>query len=871
MAATERREISSRSGLTAAQVEDRVVRGAVNAIPKSPSRTTREIIRANVVTRFNILLSTLLVVILVAVREPADALFGFVMIMNALIGITQELRAKATLDRLAVLTTPQVTVVREGRSLEIPASGIVVDDLLAIRAGDQVPVDGIVVESTSLEIDESLLTGESDPLNKTAGDTCLSGSFVVAGAGVFVARRVGEEAYAAALAKEAKRFTLVRSELRSGIDWVLTGVTWAVGPVIVLLVWSSFRSKEVPFSLAETFDVEALSSAVAGAVGMVPQGLVLLTSIAFAVGVIRLGKRNVLVQELPAIEGLARVDTVCFDKTGTLTEGSLIVQEVIPLSDRDCSAALGALAAAEPAPNATLQAIINQFPAAPGWRVTAAVAFSSARKWSGATYSGGDTWVLGAPDVVVPDAEEVLATAEGHAALGRRVVVLARTDLEISAEALPRRLEPEALVILGDKVRVDAAKTMRYFAKQGVQVKVISGDHAETVGAIAREVGVPGAHHVVDGRDLPEDPDQLAQVVEENTVFGRVTPYQKREMVGALQRRGHVVAMTGDGVNDVLALKDSDIGIAIGTGSAAARSVAQLVLIDGEFASLPDVVDEGRRVISNIERVANLFVTKTVYAVFIALAVGLVGRPFPFLPRHLTLVGSVTIGIPAFFLALAPSTDRARAGFVMRVLRFALPTGLAAGIATYAAYELAIGENVTLSEARTTATLVLAALGLFALGIVARPLVRWKKGLLWTMAGVLLLLLFWSGSQSFFELEIPRIAVLTAAVGIVAITGAAMIGTLRAVGWIRQIPELLDGVAIQQKAGRLWHAGWTGVKGYFDRVRADRKRTAATRPQEVLPKPIEVVPTPPPPERSEPIEWFDPDVDAIDILNDPQP
>ena len=844
-------------GLTTSQVRDRVAAGAVNVVPDGPSRTTKEIIRANVVTRFNILLTGLLLVILIAVRQPADALFGIVMVANATIGIVQELRAKATLDRLSVLTTPLVSVVRDGALSQIPASTVVMDDLVEVKAGDQLPVDGVVIESLALEIDESLLTGESEPVLKVPGDPCLSGSFVVAGGGRFVVTKVGEAAYAAALAKEAKRFTLVRSELRHGIDWILTGITWAVGPVIALLVWSSLRSD------GEFRD--ALSSAVAGAVGMVPQGLVLLTSIAFAVGVIRLGKRQVLVQELPAIEGLARVDTVCFDKTGTLTEGSLIVQDIVPLTDVDLGAALGALAASEPAPNATLKAIIDRFPSSPGWSVVTVVPFSSARKWSAASFAGRGTWVLGAPEIVVPDEESVIATAEGHAALGRRVVVLARSELALQAERLPRRLEAHGLVILGDRIRADAAETLRYFARQGVQAKVISGDHPETVGAIAREVGLPGADIVVDGRRLPDDLDELADVVEQNTVFGRVTPYQKRAMIGALQSRGHVVAMTGDGVNDVLALKDSDIGIAIGTGSPAARSVAQLVLIDGSFSTLPGVVEEGRRVISNIERVANLFVTKTVYAVFIALAVSLAGRPFPFLPRHLTLVGSVTIGIPAFFLALAPSADRARPGFVKRVLRFALPTGLAAGLATFAAYELAIGEGVELVEARTTATVVLAALGLFALGMVARPIVPWKKTLLWSMAGLLLLLILSDASQSFFDLELPRIAVLTAGVGIVAITGAAMIGTLRAVGWIKQVPELLDGLHVQREAGRLWRAAWGRVQSVRQTSIPPSVETAGREKQ------IEVSETVPPPVAgpSQPIEWFDPDVDAVDILNEP--
>jgi cation-transporting ATPase E len=398
---------------------------------------------------------------------------------------------------------------------------------------------------------------------------------------------------------------------------------------------------------------------------------------------------------------------------------------------------------------------------------------------------------MGAPEIVLPGNAKVTREAERLATEGSRVIVVAWTDYPLNGDSLPRQLQPAALVTLGDRIREDAAATLRYFAAQGVQAKVISGDHPETVAAIAREVGVPGSAHAVDARNLPRDAEAFADVINEATVFGRVTPHQKRAMVQALQSRGHVVAMTGDGVNDVLALKDADIGVAIGGGSAASRAVAQLVLIDGEFSTLPEVVGEGRKVISNIERVANLFVTKTVYAVFIALAIGLVGRPFPFLPRHLTLVGSITIGVPAFFLAIAPSTERARPGFVRRVLSFALPTGLAAGLATFAAYEMAIAEEVSLQEARTTATLVLAAIGLFALAMVSRPLLPWKKILIGSMVAFLVLLLISGTSQDFFELNLPRAVVLVAAIGVVAITGTVMISTLRAVGWIRQVPVYL--------------------------------------------------------------------------------
>ena len=852
--------VADPNGLTSAEVAERTAAGQVNVVTETTGRTTAEIVRANVVTRFNILLGILLLIILLVVQQPRDALFGIVLVSNAAIGIIQELRAKRTLDRLALLTAPLASVMRDGRQAQVPVDQIVKDDVVAISTGDQVPVDGPVIRARGLEIDESLLTGESDPVVKDVGDMCLSGSFVVAGSGWFQAERVGDNGYAASLAREAKKFTLVSSELRDGVNWIIGGVSWIVGPMILLVLWSQIR-------LDHSWK-EALSSGVAGAVGMIPQGLVLLTSLAFAVGVVRLGRRNVLVQELPAIEGLARVDTVCFDKTGTLTEGTLAVRDVIAVGETDPDPALAALVAAEPEPNATLQAIGDRFGEAPDWRVDGAVPFSSARKWSAASFVGRGTWVLGAPEIVVPGDAQIAAHAGQLAEEGSRVILLAASDYPLAGETLPRRLVPVALVTLGDRIREDAAATLRYFAAQGVQAKVISGDHPETVAAIAREVGVPGSANAVDARRLPQDTEEFADAVNEATVFGRVTPHQKRAMVQALQSRGHVVAMTGDGVNDVLALKDADIGVAIGSGSAASRAVAQLVLIDGEFSTLPDVVGEGRKVISNIERVANLFVTKTVYAVFIALAIGLAGRPFPFLPRHLTLVGTVTIGVPAFFLALAPSAERARPGFVKRVLSFSLPTGLAAGLATFAAYEMAIAENVSLQEARTTATLVLAAIGIFALAMVSRPLLPWKKILIGSMVAFLVLLLVSSASQSFFELDLPRPVVLLASIGIVAITGTLMMSTLRAVGWARQVPEYLRDhppdvsttwTDLRRRVTDVWES--EEDEGLIERYRSWRPGQLESGPAppelpEVEPAPE---PTPPAPEDLDTLEWFDTD------------
>ncbi|MBA3691428.1 MAG: cation-translocating P-type ATPase, partial [Actinobacteria bacterium] len=591
--------------------------------------------------------------------------------------------------------------------------------------------------------------------------------FVAAGSGTYRATRVGREAYAVSLAEEARRFTLTHSELRASIDKILTFVTFAIVPTAVLLFASQLRN--------QSNVRQALASSVAGTVAMVPEGLVLLTSLAFAVGVIRLAKRRVLVQELQAVEGLARVDVLCIDKTGTLTEGRLVLDGVeVVDATLPHEAALAALAAAEPNPNATLAAIGEAVADRPReWAVGDATPFSSARKWSAASFGPDGTWVLGAPDVVLPAAggdPDVRARAEAAAGKGGRVLLLARTDSGLSGEELPASLVPAALVILADRPRADAAETLRYFAQQNVTVKVISGDHPSTVAAIAGGLGLPGAEDPVDARTMTQDPAALAELMESRSVFGRVTPRQKSDMVHALQSRGHVVAMTGDGVNDVLALKDADIGVAMGSGSAASRSVAQLILLDSTFDALPPVVAEGRRVLGNIERTSGLYLTKTVYAMLISLAVGVLGLAFPFLPRHLTLVGSLTIGIPSFFLALAPNTERARPGFLGRVARFAVPAGGLAAIATFLAYRLVDEQAAsTLGEARTAAVMVLTWIGLLVLTIVAAPLTSRRLALIWSMAGLFLIVVLVPAARDFFALDPPPLIDWLAAFGIASL------------------------------------------------------------------------------------------------------
>lgn len=751
-------------GLSRAQVEQRVEFGQINRVVDQTSRSLASIIRTNVFNRFNAVLGALAVVVLV-IGPWRDALFGMVLVFNALIGIVQELRAKMTLDKLSLLSAPRARVVRDGETREAQREELVLDDLVELRAGDQVLVDGVVLESNGLELDESLLTGESVPVAKSTGDTVLSGSFVSSGAGRFKATAVGEDAYARKLAAEAKKYTLVQSDLRDAINTILRYITYVMIPAAVLLAVSQLLTHS-------TFD-DSILATVAGLVGMVPEGLVLLTSLVFAVSAVALARRRVLVQELPAVEGLAKVDVICLDKTGTLTEGTLEFSKLIELEgDGELDEALGAFAAAAPSENATITALAAAYPPPEGWRAEEVVPFSSAWKWSAASFAGKGTFVLGAPEVLLrelPGSAGFRNQADEIAATGRRVLLFARADRAVAGEGLPEGIRPAALLVFEEKLRPDAADTLEYFRRQEVGIRVISGDNPLTVGAVAERVGVPGAEDPMDARELPGEVEGLAEVLREKTVFGRVVPEQKRHMVHALQSAGHVVAMTGDGVNDTLALKDADMGIAMGSGAPSTKAVAQLVLLDGRFSTLPGVVAEGRRVMANMERVANLFLTKTVYAALLAIGVALVAWEYPFLPRHISLVGSLTIGIPAFVLSFARSRKRYRPGLLRRVLYFAVPAGFIAGAATFTGNAMARSNGVRLEESRTVAVIVLTIVGLAVLGYLSRPLLSWRGGLLAAMAGAFVGVLAIPWFREFFQLHLPRLVVLLQALGIAAV------------------------------------------------------------------------------------------------------
>ncbi|GAA1957957.1 HAD-IC family P-type ATPase [Microbacterium deminutum] len=769
------------AGLSADEVQRRVAEGRTNAFTAATSRSWWSIIRANVFTMFNAIVFACFAVLLLLGRWQ-DALFGLAALFNALIGGYQEIRAKRALDKLALLNAPIARVRRDGAEAEIPPAAVVLDDILALRAGDQIPADAVTLHAQGLQVDESMLTGESDPVDKHPGDGLLSGSIVVSGRGSAVVQKVGADSYVNQFAGEAKKFSMMRSELKDSINRVLKWVGWGIGPIALLVTNAQVQVQGGwQKAISDGSWNQAAVDSIAVIVAMIPLGLVLLTSIAFAVGAARLAASMVLVQELPAVEGLARVDVVCLDKTGTLTLGDIAFDGAHPLDDRRAPGWRDALAwfGAAPDANATARSLGGGFAVSTPHSPERQIAFSSRRKWSAVSFAGSldGTWVLGAPTMIFPDAGARSVpwggpcAVNGKASLGDAVAELASTgrrtlliahspreldDSAVTDESFPDGLEPVAMVTLSERLRSDAAQTLRYFADQGVDVKIISGDDPHTVAAIARELGLD-VPEGFDARALPADAVALGEVLEREHVFGRVTPEQKKDMVIALQTRGHVIAMTGDGVNDALAIKQADIGIAMNSGSAATKAVARLVLLDGQFSHLPTVVAEGRRVIANIERVSVLFLTKTAYATGIAILFGLMIMQIPFLPRQLSITDGLTIGIPAFFLALLPNTQRYLPGFLRRSLSFAIPAGSVVALAI-TAYSLIAGGRwgIPIEEIRTGSTILVGILGLWVLTLISLPLTWIKTAIIAAMAAGLYLAMTVPLAVQFFELVMPR-------------------------------------------------------------------------------------------------------------------
>jgi cation-transporting P-type ATPase E len=749
---------SSPAGLTLDEVRSRIQLGQTNVMPSDTGRSFWRIMQANLFTLFNLIVGGSFALLLV-LGYWQDALFGFFVIANVVIGVAQEFRAKLTLSRLAVLNAPKARVLRDGVVSEVAVGQVVLDDVFVLAAGDQVTADAVVLEAHGLDVDESLLTGEADPVASPAGRELMSGSSVVAGSGLARVIRVGADSYAARITAEAKQFSLVRSELRSGIARIIKWITIALLPVGAIVVNGQMQAVggwEV--AIATGAWREATVASAASLIAMIPQGLVFMTSVALAVGAVKLARREVLVQELAAVEGLARVDMLCLDKTGTLTEGRMVLDTVEPLAGSTVTAAVEPLGTDSLSPaahaalswmgadrdaNATARALAERFTTPPAEPSVRDIEFSSRRKWSAVSFADGPargTWVMGAPDIVladVPGSTDALARFAERATAGERTVVLARTEFVLDPPVetadgerapepeLPTGLRAVALVSFREKVRDDAHETLSYFREQEVELCVISGDDPRTVAAVAREAGI---HHDGPGFDARTLPDldgshdaELDAIMAEHRVFGRVTPEQKKAMVLSLQRLGHTVAMTGDGVNDALALKHADLGIAMGSGAAATRAVARLVLLDGQFSRLPRIVAEGRQVIANVERLAKLFLSKTTYAILFAVVFGALLWPFPFLPRQLSIVDGLTIGLPALVLALLPNIQRYRPGFLRRAARFCIPSGLIVGgtLISVVAYAYLGGHAAPVVQ--TTAVITLTLTALWVLVILSRP------------------------------------------------------------------------------------------------------------------------------------------------------
>jgi P-type E1-E2 ATPase len=736
------------AGLTQLDAERRLA--ARPATPQQTSRSYSSIVVANVFTVFNLILLVFGVVTL-AFGEPQDALFLAILVANSVIGIAQEVRAKWTLDRLAALVAPTATVLRDGKPRRVRVGSVVEGDVVLLEPGDQVVADGKLRQSDGLAFDESILTGESAPVPRAAGEEVRSGSFAVEGAGAYVVAAVGDSSYAARVAGEAREFRHPRSPLELSINrllFVLVGVLVALG---VALVWTLWR-RHTPIHTA-------VQTTVAAVVTLVPEGLILLTSVTFAVAAVRMARRGALAQQLNAIESLASVDTVCLDKTGTLTDARLRVEALVPapgVDEGELAHAFGRYAASTAVRNPTVAAIEDHV-GGETEEPRDQVPFSSRRRWS-ALRLGDTTYVLGAPELFPLGELEATADHEAHA--GRRVVALGTASGLPDPDAPPRGLVPLGLAVIAEQLRADARETVEFLQAQGIRITVISGDRPSTVAAVAADAGVHMDAPPLDGSRLPADAASLRRLLAEHSVIGRISPQDKKRVVEALTAEGRYVAMIGDGVNDVPALKAARLAIAQGSGSQMARSVADLVLVRGDFASVPALVAEGRKVLRNLQRVAKLFVSKSAFATFLILSIGLTPQPYPLLPRHLTLAAALTIGIPAVFLALAPSEGRYRSErFLFDVGRFAVPAGTAAGLGVLASFIFArnVG-RLPLPEARTIATTVLVLVGLYlilALEATSRRRATAIGTLVAVMIAVYALILATPGVREFFALTVP--------------------------------------------------------------------------------------------------------------------
>lgn len=763
----------SPEGLTSAEVQQRRDAGLTNTQDHSSSRSTFTIIRSHLFTLFNLILG-LCGLAVVMLGRWLDTLFLLAAIANVVVGFVQEFSAKRKLDQIALLRRDPVVVLRDGARQKVGMEELVQDDVVVLSRGDQVPADAEVLTSDGLDLDESMLTGENDPVAKRPGDKVLSASAVVGGTGRVRVYAVGEKSHAAKLAREAKKFTAINSELRAGMDRVVKWITWAIIPIIaIVLNGQMIAAGGWSHALESGAWQDALIVAVSSIASMIPQGLALMTTISFATAAVKLAQDDVLIQEQPAVEVLARVDVVCFDKTGTLTEGGVRFNKTLSLSattenddaaplDSSAQAALAWFGADENA-NPTAAALSEGFSEPPAAEPTGQVAFNSAKRFSAVEFEESGAWILGAPEALLSADSPERERAKDLAAGGLRTMVLSHaTKLMRDAKGqpaaeIPAGTEPVCFVTFREQVRKEAPATLEYFRSQGIDLKVLSGDNPYTVAAAAQQAGMDISAGVVDTSQLPDDGSELERAVMDHAVFGRVNPQQKKNMVLALQRNGKTVAMTGDGINDALALKHADLGIAMGNAAPATKAVSRMVLLDGRFDRLPSVLGEGRKIIANIERVTNLFLSKTGFAILLGVVLGILCWEFPFLPRQYSTADLLMVGGPAFFITLFPNTRKYVSGFLSRSLHYAIPTAfiITAMLVGVNFVGRSLGSAVTSQQVQTATFITLVLMGVYNITTVIRPLKPYRLALIVLMYAGMVVAIHLPILAAYHQFEIP--------------------------------------------------------------------------------------------------------------------
>lgn len=720
-------------GLSQSQVLQRQQAGQSNITTAKSGKTEKQIILEHCLTYFNLVFAVLAVILLLCGSSIKNMTFLVIVLINTVIGIVQQLRAKRAVDKLTLVTAQQVQTLRDGQWTPVRSDLLVLDDVVRFGPGDQICADAVVLRG-SVQVNESLLTGEADAVEKQPGSQLLSGSFVVSGRGVAQLTQVGDNAFAAKLAREAKADPrAAKSEMMRALDKLIWVMGMILIPVGLMLFYQEFKILQLGVQTSAEATVAAL-------VGMIPEGLYLLTSVAMAVSALKLTKAQVLVQDMNCIEALARVDVLCVDKTGTITEPAMIAEHVLPLDGCDydyLEQLLTALYGSREPDNDTARAISELFCGQSTWNCTAYIPFDSKYKYSGGVFEDRGSFLVGAPEILMGQYfEELQSTVTQWSSKGYRVLLVARYD-RLPQPDRPEKPQPLALILLTNRIRQTAPETFGFFKQQGVTVKVISGDNPVTVSEVANRAGIPDAEAFVDAGTL-QTPEQISHAAAEYTVFGRVTPEIKKQLILALKQQGHTVAMTGDGVNDVLAMRQADCGVAMASGARAASQVAQLVLTQSDFAAMPQIVNEGRRVINNIQRAASLFLVKNIFSLCLALVCLFTGWAYPFMPFHLSVISALTIGVPGFFLAMEPNYERVRGKFLPTVLRQALPGGLTDLIVVLITHVMMISFQLPMGDSATVCTAVLALVGLMVLYKVSVPFDLFRK-LIWGAMAIALL------------------------------------------------------------------------------------------------------------------------------------